>query len=353
MASIEENPTTTELTVADVIALLPEKGKEIATVHKSNIAWFQAALAVLAISVGDKSAHRECKAALSTYYMNLNATKSEVKEVDGPAAKSTEKGDALFAHPGSGRPVKERAFATKSPPGLHWKAHPKPGLALMPGSLKSLMALIAKAWTDQPGMLHWITEQILSACPEEAVLGVGAPDLEAPHLAICDGTGAASAPLVQASLCLERDNLKTFPETHPLRGALADLASNARTSGTNDCYFWLLKRFDAFSAPPELDESTINNRESVIFPTVFNTGGAAIRAGLKAYKNEVDEITLALKFLGCSSPLLDGSSPLLDGKWTRHFKEMLKRSPSATFAKGGPGAFKDDAKFGRPYRSES
>ena len=102
MASIEEHPTTTELTVADVIALLPEKRKEIATVHKSNVAWFQAALAVLAISVGDKSAHGECKAALSTYYMKLNATKSEVKEVNGPAAKSTEKGGALFGPSGLG-----------------------------------------------------------------------------------------------------------------------------------------------------------------------------------------------------------------------------------------------------------
>ena len=134
MASTEEHSTKTELTVADVIALLPEKGKEIATVHKSNTAWVRAALAALAISVGDKSAHGECKAALSTYYMNLNEAKSEVGEVDGSAAKSTKKDDALF------RVIRARGVLLKNAPlpqkvpGLHWKAHPKPDLALMAGS---------------------------------------------------------------------------------------------------------------------------------------------------------------------------------------------------------------------------
>ena len=156
------------------------------------------------------------------------------------------------------------------------------------------MALIDMAWTDQPDMLHLITEQILPACPEDAALGVDAPDLGALHLAICNGTAAASAPLVQALLCLERDYLEAslltlqtacakLPETHPLREALVDLASSARTSGTTDGYFWLLKRFGAFSAPPELADFTINNRGSAIFSAVFNTGGATIWAGLKAY----------------------------------------------------------------------
>ena len=42
-----------------------------------------------------------------------------------------------------------------------------------------------------------------------------------------------------------------LPETHPLRKVLVELASHARTSGTTDGYFWLLKRFYAFSASPE------------------------------------------------------------------------------------------------------
>ena len=75
------------------------------------------------------------------------------------------------------------------------------------------MALIGKAWTDRPGMLHWITDQILPVCPEDAALGVGARDLGALHLAICDGTAAALALLVQAVLCHERENLETFLPT--------------------------------------------------------------------------------------------------------------------------------------------
>ena len=163
----------------------------------------------------------------------------------------------------------------------------------MAESLKSLMALIGQAWTDWPGMLHWITDEVLPASPEDAVLGVDARDLVALHLAICDGTAAASAPLVQTVLCLKRDYLETFlltpqtacaepPETHPLREALVHLASNARTSDITDGCFWLLKRFDAFSASPEFDEYTINNRESAIFSTsVFNPGGATFRAAFR------------------------------------------------------------------------
>ena len=110
MASIKEHSTTKELTVADVITLLPEKGKEIVAVHKSNIAWVRAALAALAISVGEKSAHGECKAALSTYHVNLNAAKSEVGEVGGSAAKSTEKDGALF------RAIRARGVLLKNAP---------------------------------------------------------------------------------------------------------------------------------------------------------------------------------------------------------------------------------------------
>ena len=110
MASIEEHSTTKELTVADVITLLPEKGKEIVAVHKSNIAWVRGALAALAILVDDKSAHGECKATLFKYYINPNAAKSEVDEVDGSVAKSTEKDDALF------RAIRARGVLLKNAP---------------------------------------------------------------------------------------------------------------------------------------------------------------------------------------------------------------------------------------------
>ena len=54
-------------------------------------------------------------------------------------------------------------------------------------------------------------------------------------------------------------------------------------------------------------------------------------------------IVLGLKSLG-------RSTSLLDGKWARHFKTMLKRSPSDTFVKGVLATFEDGAKFGRtPY----
>ena len=94
--SIEEQSTTPVPTVADVNDLLPEKGKDIATVQKFNTAWVRAALAALDIAVGDKSDLGECKAALSTYYMNLNAAKPKVGEVGGSAANSTTKGDSFF-----------------------------------------------------------------------------------------------------------------------------------------------------------------------------------------------------------------------------------------------------------------
>ena len=53
MASLEEPPTTTELTEADVNALLPASGKEIATVFKFNTKWVRSALAALEIAVED------------------------------------------------------------------------------------------------------------------------------------------------------------------------------------------------------------------------------------------------------------------------------------------------------------
>ena len=70
-----------ELTVADAIALLPGQGTGFSTVYKFSIAWVRATLAALAVAVDDKNDHGECKAALSTYYINLNAAKSEVKDV--------------------------------------------------------------------------------------------------------------------------------------------------------------------------------------------------------------------------------------------------------------------------------
>ena len=77
MASLEEQPTTTELTEANVDDLLPATGKKIATVYKFNIAWVRAALAALEIAVEDTNDLGECKATLSTYFIKLNAAKSE------------------------------------------------------------------------------------------------------------------------------------------------------------------------------------------------------------------------------------------------------------------------------------
>ena len=109
-------------------------------------------MAALDIAVDDKSDLGECKAFLSTYYMNLNASKSEVEEVGRSAAKSTAKGGALFRTIRARGVLLKNALSPQKVPGIHWKAHPKPGLALMTESLKSLMALISKAWTDRdPG----------------------------------------------------------------------------------------------------------------------------------------------------------------------------------------------------------
>ena len=208
--------------------------------YKFNINWVRSALAALEIAVDDKNDLGECKAALSTYYIKLNAAKSdlnaatsEVEEVGGSATKSTAKDDAHF------RALRDRGVQLKNAPSpqkvacLHWKAHSKPDLAFLTGSLKSLMALIGKPCTDRPDVLHWITDEVLSACPEDAVLGVDPRDLEALYLAIFDGTAAVSASLVQPALCLERTYLETFmltlqttcaelPETHPLREAFRE-----------------------------------------------------------------------------------------------------------------------------------
>ena len=100
--------------------------------------------------------------------------------------------------------------------------------------------------------------------------------------------------------------------------------------------------FGAFFAPPELDESTINNRESAIFSTsVFNPGRAAIRAGVTAYKNEVDGAIVALQSLGRSSSLEDRLQ--VDASLQGDVRALAARH----LRQGVLETFEDDAKFGR------
>ena len=88
-ASVDDRGcTSTTLAVADVGALLPGPGKEFAIVYNFQITWVQDALEALHIEVGDKNEYGGCKVALCKYYLAFNAAKSEVKEVDGSAAKS-------------------------------------------------------------------------------------------------------------------------------------------------------------------------------------------------------------------------------------------------------------------------
>ena len=87
MAALEEEPTTTELTEVDINALLPTSGKETTAVLKFNIKWVRSALAALKIAVDDTKDTGECKAALATYYTQLNAAKSDINtaaSVGGP-----------------------------------------------------------------------------------------------------------------------------------------------------------------------------------------------------------------------------------------------------------------------------
>ena len=140
------------------------------------------------------------------------------------------------------------------------------------------MGLIGKAWSSRADMLEWLIEGILMACPGNAELGIAGDTLEGLHLAISHGTADVSAPLVQAVLHLEGEYSATFvlslkhacselTEDHPLRLALVDPDSHARISGTTDGYWWLLARFLAYAAPPELDESKVNAQELAIFTT--------------------------------------------------------------------------------------
>ena len=122
---------------------------------------------------------------------------------------------------GSVRPVKGRAFATKGR-----------------GSSLEVAPETRPCVNDRSAdMLSLITDQVLSVCPEDAVLVVEARDLGALHQAICDDTAAASALLVQAVLCFERDYLEAFlltpqtacaelPESHPLRKAFVSIAGS-------------------------------------------------------------------------------------------------------------------------------
>jgi len=145
IALLEEQSTTTELTDADANAVLPAAGKEFAALNKFNIDWVRSALAALEIAVGDKNDLGERKAALSTYYIKLNAAKSdlnaatsEVEEVGGRPTKSTANDNAIFWA------LRDRGVLLKNAPspqkdaGLHLKAHPKPGLAFLTDSSKSL-----------------------------------------------------------------------------------------------------------------------------------------------------------------------------------------------------------------------
>ena len=106
----------------------------------------------------------------------------------------------------------------------------------------------------------------------------------------------------------------------PLRAALVALDSHARASGTHDGYFWLLKRFGAYSAPACLDELALNRRGAAIFNTsVLNAEGQTYRAVLSAFENEVHEIALACRALYRPTSLSDGA-------WKRHFLAVLQRS---------------------------
>ena len=142
------------------------------------------------------------------------------------------------------------------------------------------------------------------ACPEDAELGVAGGAPEGLHLTICDGTADTLAPLIHAVSRLEDDYSATFvlslkharaelTETHPLRLALVDLDSHARIFGTTDSCWWLLARFLAYAAPPDLDEPTLNARELALFTSyVFDPGERTLRAELNAFKSEVGEVIL-------------------------------------------------------------
>ena len=105
------------------------------------------------------------------------------------------------------------------------------------------MGLIGKARSDRADMLKCLIEKILTACPEDAELGIAGGALEGLHLAICTITAEVSAPLVQAVLRPQDDCSATFvislkhacselPDNRPLRQALVDLDSHAHIFGT-------------------------------------------------------------------------------------------------------------------------
>ena len=113
-------------------------------------------------------------------------------------------------------------------------------------------------------MFRWLTDEPVAACDDAAELGVANSELSDLPQQLVDVKANKSAPLIQAAYSIEREYLEAFlltpqnactelPESHPLRVAMVALDSHARTSGASDDYFWLLKRFGAFSAPTQLD----------------------------------------------------------------------------------------------------
>ena len=396
-------PTTTPvatLSVAAVRDACPPLGSEMAHVYNLRIAWVRDALDILGIALTDRNDHGECKAALARYYQDLNESRQhlashhapggpdyaalcqQVSDLQrqlqalqtagsgsGPTTVTAASGDGPnpgAAASGGGPPTGPATLQSRRARGVlllnapkpdkaaasDWKAprHPKP--ASLAKSLTSLMGLIGQPWSDRTEMLASIAEGILLTYPEGADLGIPGDSLEGIHLAICHGTADTSAPLVQAILHSEGEYSATFvhtlthacaelPEDHPLCCALVDLDSHARVYGTSDSYWWLLKRFLAFAAPPGLDKSTYNNREVAMLTTsVYDATGGTFRAALEAIRNEKDEIVLGRRSFGLSSSLQDDF-------WSLYFREILKRSPSSSFVKGALATFEDDAKHGR------
>ena len=182
------------LSVAEVNDRLPGPGLKIETVLDFKISWVREALTAMGITVDDLSNKGRCRAALIKHYETPNKSASKAKATKaqdlntGASGGGPPRVDAPpAAFPDSIQAIRGRGVLLKAAPrpnktaGLHWTVRTKPGLALMAESLKLLMGLIGKAWS---GMLYWINEHILSACPEGAVLGVEVRDLEVLHLAI-------------------------------------------------------------------------------------------------------------------------------------------------------------------------
>lgn len=171
----------TTLSVVEVNDQLSGPGLETGNVLDIKIPWVREALAAVSITVGDLSNRGKCPAALIKHFEALNNIASKVKAtkqkdintaVSGAGPPRADAPPAAF--PDSIQAIRDRGILFKAAPrpkktaGIHWTARLKTDIALMAESLKSQMGLIGQAWPDWPGMLRWITEQVLSACPKGA-----------------------------------------------------------------------------------------------------------------------------------------------------------------------------------------